>query len=340
MPSAMTTRSFRSRLAIAMTIVLASSSGCAGVGQRVENWCYGLSIWSQEKHELAEIRADTRQELSEQLTQERRLAAEREVEQARAEAERLQLEAEFCQANRERLQEQLKSNIREQVESKVAFNVRQGLEVGELVVNEEKLRELLKEREQPPPAPPRAPVREKCSCCDAPCGCEPGLIRRHCPRCRNKPCEAEKDCGGPEALALLERQPLRQPLRPTEIPLMLPVRLTFGMQQPELESARIRRQPIVEQPPREQFREGPCARPCPGNCVDPIQLRGLPPTNPDGLAAPVHVEPQPAPPQDYPKPEVDPAGEARRRGLAPTHGMRLGMAPTGPNDFFWRLPSN
>jgi hypothetical protein len=309
----------------ALVATVAASSGCMGTGQRVSNWYYGLSLKAQRHHELADIRQDTRVALAEQEQEALRVASERDVEMARANAERMQLEAEFCAANRERLQEQLKSNVREQVESKVAFNVRQGLEVGELEVDEEKLRELLKERDQPPPAPPRAPVREKCKCCDAPCGCEPGMIRRHCPRCCTKPCEAEKTCGGPETLALLERQPFRQPLRPTEIPMKLPVRLSFGMQQPELEGARIRREPILDYP-RDEFREGPCPRPC-TDPVNPYQ-KGLPTVSPDNPTQPVRIEADPLPYESFPKPEPDPAGEARRR-LQQPHGIKLGVLPVG-----------
>ncbi|MEX2174213.1 MAG: hypothetical protein WD872_07615 [Pirellulaceae bacterium] len=300
-----------------------SGTGCA----TLERWSSAVIVRAQQSHQFADIRTETRQELSQQLMEERRLAAEREVEQARIAAERMRLETEFCAANQEQLREQLKSNIREEVESKVAFNVRQGLEVGELEVDEEELRELLKERDQPPPVPPRAPVTEKCKSCDAPCGCEPGLLRRHCHRCRHKPCEAEKTCGGPETLALLEKQPFRQPLRPTEIPLKLPVRLSFGMQQPVLESARIRRQPIVDQP-RDQFREGPCPKPC----TDPANPygQGLPSTGSLQPAAPIQAPPQPLPPVDYPqKPEVDPSGEARGRSPFSAHGFKLGMRAFG-----------
>ena len=40
-------------------------------------------------------------------------------------------------------------------------------------------------------------------------------------------------------------------LRPTEIPLKLPVRLTFGMQQPRIEAVRVRREPVMGPPPAE-----------------------------------------------------------------------------------------
>ncbi|MFM7070815.1 MAG: hypothetical protein ACKO38_03345 [Planctomycetota bacterium] len=214
------------------------SNVTGGVANRVEH-----------AHDLARIRHDTRDKLADQREETRRIESDRVLEEAKLNAERQQLEAEFCHANQEALKERLRSNIKETVESKVAFNLQQGMEIGELEVDVEELQELLKNREKQPPSPPE-PLRGKppCECCDQPCGCRPGLLRRLCSHCREKPCEAEKKCGGPEALTRLEEQPLRQPLRPTEIPLKLPVRLTFGMQQPSMEQARIRRQPLINEP--------------------------------------------------------------------------------------------
>jgi len=295
MPTAMTTRIFRSSLVFAAIVVLLTSSGCVGVVQRVEGWCYGLSVRSQQKHELADIRQDTRLALAEQEREALRLAAEREVQAARLDAQRRQWEMEFCQANQEALQRRIQSNLRETVESKVAFNVEQGLEVGELEVDVEQLQALLKRREQQPPTP-ELPLRKRppCACCDMPCGCEPGLIRRHCPRCRHKPCEAEISCGGPEALARVEELPLRRPLRPAEIPMKLPVRLSFGFQQPAMEQALIRRVPNIELP----LERPPCDR-CPGGhcpdghypypCTQPAPQAGVDPTHDYLQAVPTQV---------------------------------------------------
>jgi hypothetical protein len=239
-------------LALLFTTALVGP-GCAGVGQHVSNWYYGLALHAQRHHELADIRA-----------------AEREVEQARLDAERRTLEMEFCRANQEALQRRMKSNIRETVESKVAFNVEQGLEVGELEVDVEELQALLKRRQEQPP-PPELPLRKQpCPCCDAPCGCEPGMIRRFCPHCRHKPCEAEQTCGGPEALARIGELPLKRPLRPAEIPMKLPVRLNFGFQQPQMEQALVRRVPNVELP-LERPPCNRCAEPnCPYPCTQPV----------------------------------------------------------------------
>jgi hypothetical protein len=315
-----------------MTLVLASSSGCAGVGQRIEGWCYGLSAWSQEKHDLADIRQDTRVALAEQEQEAMRLAAQRDVEQARLAAERQQLEMEFCRANQEALQRRMKSNVRETVESKVAFNVEQGLEVGELQVDVEELQALLKRREEQPPTP-ELPLRKKqpCSCCDAPCGCEPGLIRRNCPRCRHKPCEAEVTCGGPEALARLEELPVKRPLRPAEIPMKLPVRLNFGFQQPEMELARVRRVPNVELP----LERGPCNR-----CTEPGGQCPYPCAQPAGQSAaglnPTYDYQQPVPtttPTVDPSIGPPPVPDAEARRLPPV------QAPASQAHFQWTWPN-
>ncbi len=305
-----------SALAVMAVLALTSGAGC----RTVARWGNALFVHCQESHDLAEIREDTRDELSQQLIEERRLAAEREVELARYEAERRQMEREFCLANEEALRQRLRSNVREQLESKVAFNVTQAIEVGELEVDTEKLRELLQQREQPPVEQFRQPP--KCPCCDQSCACGSGFLRRLCPHCRHKPCEAELKCGGPEALTQLERQPFRQPLRPAEIPLKLPVYLSFGMQQPEIEQARIRQQPLLQ----EQFRQ-PCDCPAPHGglpCVAPVPTLppGSPPASmPGGLppGGPVGTGP--------PTPIADPAEEARLRNLpAPRVSLRLAPA--------------
>jgi hypothetical protein len=312
-------------LVVATIAIVTSGTGCAAFGRA---WS-ALIIHIEESHDLAEIRRDTREELAEQREEARREAAENEVEQARYEAERARWEQEFCRCNEQAAQERLRSNIREEVESKIAFNVRQGLEIGELEVDTEKLREMLVEREkQPVQAPPPPP----CPCCDKPCNCGSGWLRRHCPRCRHKHCEAEKDCGGPEALAQLERQPLRQPLRPAEIPLKLPVYLSFGMQQPEMERARIRREAIIEQPPHK-----PCAEPCPNYYQRGLQQ--MPCAKPVPEAAPANPPPVvPASPGPLPAnvtppvPIADPSEQARLRSSISIQPSAFFLEQTLPRD--------
>src|SRR6185295_13180376 len=208
------------RTALCTAAMLAASlSGCVAVGQHIAGMYNAVLTKCQVHHDLAENRQDTREALIQEEVKSRKIAAQRDVEAARIAAERQRLEMQLCQANQEALQKRVKSNIREQLEHKVAFNVEQGLEVGEIEVDVEGLQALIQKREQEAQKkiPEQEAQKRPCKCCDQPCGCEPGMIRRFCPHCRHKPCEAEKTCGGPEALARAEQQPLKKPLRPAEI---------------------------------------------------------------------------------------------------------------------------
>jgi hypothetical protein len=230
--------------------IIICTTGCASIGTHLAELCDAIYVRADEAREMSRIRQETREELAALREEERRLAAEQAVAQARLDAQRTQMEMEFCRADQEALRQHVKSNIRDTLESRIGIDVVQGLEVGDLEVDVESLKQVLEQREREPLT---QPIREPCDCCDKPCGCQPGIIRRLCPQCRHKPCEAEKTCGR-DAYEQLARQPIRRPLRPAEIPLKLPVRLTFGMQNPQVEKARIRREPLV----REPFRQGPC----------------------------------------------------------------------------------
>jgi len=315
-------RSARRGAFLALAVLVAGQSGCNALAR----WGSAVFVHCAESHDLAQIRHDTREELSEQLIEERRQAAEREVELARYEAGRRQMESQFCLANQEALQQRLKSNIRQQLESKVAFNVTQEIEVGELEVDTEKLKELMAQREQPPPVEQFQQPPPKCPCCDEPCRCGSGFHRRHCPHCRHKPCEAEQKCGGPEQLQQVERQPFRQPLRPAEIPMKLPVYLSFGMQQPQMERARIRQQPVLREEFREQFKQPcPCDAPVGGMpCVAPVG----PPIKPPPATSYPPLPPAPLPGGDIrpPVPVADPAEQARRM-VNPQHRVAVRLAP-------------
>ncbi len=328
-----TLRSDMLRLSVLTVVALTGMglTGCAAAGRHVAELYSVALIRAQESRDLSRVRQDTRDEMAQQREEARRIAAERDIEQARMAAQRAQLEMEFCRANQEAQQQQLQRNIRESVESRVAFNVVQGLEVGELEVDVEELKGLLEQREKQPPQPQQEAQKEPCECCDRPCGCKPGLIRRHCPHCRIKPCEAELNCGGPAALAQLEQQPQRQPLRPAEIPLKLPVRLTFGMQNPSLEQARIRREPLISQP---QLEGKPCDHPCPQGAVPCDDRRGA--AQSQSLPThPVFVEPQnPAVPAEESPPTPEPDNsEAVWRPLSEpiqkVHADRLSFAGFG-----------
>jgi hypothetical protein len=308
-------------------MLAASLSGCVAVSQHLAGMYNAVLTKCQVHHDLAEIRQDTREALIQEEVKSRKVAAQRDVEAARIAAERQRLEMQFCQANQEALQKRVKSNIREQLEHKVSFNVEQGLEVGEIEVDVEGLQALIQKREQEAQKKPPEQEAQKrpCKCCDQPCGCEPGLIRRLCPHCRHKPCEAEKTCGGPEALARAEQQPLKKPLRPAEIPLKIPVRLTFGMRGPEMEAARITRLPNV---PENEALKRPCTYPCNDpNC--PACTKAAPPAPMPQADQPV----SPAAPEEPPVPKVD--EEAMRQKPSQPAKRVTQKQSTFPN-FVWQ----
>lgn len=268
----------------AVTISL-SVSGCAW-GRRASELADAVRVRKGEAHDLSRIRNDTRDQLADQREEARRVQAQREVDQARLAAEKALLEMQLCRANMEAEQRALRSNIRDNVESKVAFNVTQGLEVGELEVDVEQLKKLMEDREKGPPDKPLLPPQE-CSCCDRTCGCGTGMTRRQCHICRHKRCEAENDCGGPRALRELAELPER-PLRPAEIPMKLPVRLTFGMQNPIIEETKITQRPLVEKPHKERCS---CGKPQSCTCAAG-QAAGMVGQNLEGMAGPIPPVPQ------------------------------------------------
>lgn len=287
-------------------VIVTSSSGCATVSQRLAGVFETASIKTRQQQELASIRQDTRERLSQSTSDVRRAEAQREIELARFDAERRQIEVDICVQKQEDQHEHLKNQLKQSIESQIAFKAEHGLEVGELEVDIEELQKLIdkkKEEQNNPPKPPEDQHGPKtpCSCCDRPCGCRPGLIRRLCPHCRNKPCEAERDCGGPDKVAELQREPQRQPLRPAEIPLKLPVKLSFGVQQPQLVQTNIKRRP-----PQEDQVEKKCCQKC-GNaghncdCVAPSKdcvAPGAPKSPPGGDDPEAAPRPEPSPPEE------------------------------------------
>lgn len=277
---------------ILLLLSTVSMAGCATVSNIYETALLHL----QKRQDLAGIRQETREELAQQRKEAAQLAAERDVQQAKIDAEQKRLEMEFCQMNREAQRQALKRQIQDTLQSKVAFNVTQGIEVGELEVDVEALQELLKQREQQrqDDGPPRVPQRGDCGCEFKECGCARGRQKRFCLDCRHKACPCRKggkpdedDCGGPAALRQAMHAP-RKPLRPAEIPMKLPVRLTFGMENPEVEEARIRRHPISGPGiPREAQVGGPCDdRPWQKTTQSGAQDDRSPPLPPDPVVAP------------------------------------------------------
>lgn len=252
------------RALFVITLALPLLSGCTGL-----NNLYDVTRLRLDKHhDLAEIKQDTRQQLAKERLEAQQLAAERELQQLQVELDRQKLEMQFCQANMAQQQQQLQSQIRDNLQSKIAFNVEQGLEVGELEVDVEELQQLLKRRENQPPSEQQQNAAQKSSCGfgEQFCGCEPGLRRKHCGRCVHQKCDCppEKDCGGPAAYQQAQTSPQRG-LRPQEIPMKLPVRLSFGMGNPRIEEAQIQRRPApFSEQQQQQQQKGPLQKD--GNC--------------------------------------------------------------------------
>ena len=259
---------------VAIAVLSVTLSGCMGFPLTLSGGLEAMAIRRAERAQLRQLRAETREQLSEERIDARRLQSERSLQLAREELATQQYEAEFCLANQEALREHVESQFQEQVRSRVQFDVTQGLEVGELEVNLEELKKLIEQREKEQEQQqqlPQLPQEPSCACEEKVCGCQPGLVKKNCPKCRKLSCGCPKepDCGGPEALRQALQQQVRRPLKPTEIPMMLPVRLTFGMRNPEVAETRITREPIVKpdvQALRQQAQKKKCGcqvnRPC------------------------------------------------------------------------------
>ncbi len=241
----------RALLAIALALPLLN--GCSFLNNIYE----GTRLRVDKYQDLAEIRQDTRQQLALERREALQMAAEQELRQLQVDLERQKLEMQFCQANIAQQQQQLQGQIRDILQSKIAFTVEQGLEVGELEVDVDALQDLLaqrqKQHEQAQTQQQNAAQKSTCEYGERFCGCAPGLRRKHCGRCVHQKCDCppEKDCGGPAAYQQAQTSPQKS-LRPQEIPMKLPVRLTFGMQNPRIESAQILRRPSYSSQQQQQ----------------------------------------------------------------------------------------
>lgn len=228
----------------------------------------------KERQELAQIRAETKTRLAEERTEAARIEAERMRVRLESEAKQHELEQKLCQANQEAQLANVENQLSDKLETDLGLKLTQHFEIGEIVVDQEELKKLLKQREtEAQNAPPTSPQRsspqrsscgvDACGCEDMECGCEPGLLKRHCDRCRLRRCncEPEPDCGGPEALnQLAQRGP--KPLRPVDIPLKLTLNQKLDFANPRIEDSRIRTQPILPQT------GGPGSSPQYGRCED------------------------------------------------------------------------
>lgn len=272
-----------------ITIFVAAASlacvlgGCSSLNQMAANY-----------HELKADRMDFRADLRDIEHQQRQAA--RQFDRERAEVVALSDAA--C---RDRQRAALQDQIHNQLQSKVAFDVNQGIRVGALQVDMDRLKKLVEQREaefkrrqqqiddlnrrsqlQRDRAMQDYLQRQQARQFENPncgreaarqdvCGCERQCQCGECQECRSpcKKCGKKKRRCNPPRDPLIEQPPIRQPVREpilaTEIPLMMPVTLEFGMDNPQIEEARIRRMPAYDltQPPREPARE-PCS--CEAGC--------------------------------------------------------------------------
>jgi hypothetical protein len=257
----------------------------------------GLARYANEvgeaRSELREVRVDERQQY-------RDIERDTRLSTRQYDAERAQLVALSEQACQERQREALRSQIRDSVQSKVVFDMNHAMQVGQLQVDYDKLQKLVAEREKEfkdrqalvdrlndeakrqfesefedysreqlrqqlnDPVCGREALNEGCDSCEGACRC--GKHKKHFGK-HKRPCDKLADFPR-EPL----RQAVRQPILPTEIPLMLPVTLELGMQQPTIEDTRVRREPLRDFRPREPLREpcdSPGSPPCKDNCPNP-----------------------------------------------------------------------
>lgn len=225
----------------------------------------------KERQELAQIRAETKTRLAEERTEAARIEAERMQVRLEAEARQHHLEQKLCQANQEAQLANVENQLTDKLETDLGLRLTQHFEIGEIVVDQEELKKLLKQRDDdaknaPQTSPPGTyPHRGSCQqgvcgCEEMECGCEPGLLRKHCDRCRLRRCncQPEPDCGGPEALnQLAQRGP--KPLRPVDIPLKLTLNQKIDFANPRIEDSRVRTQPVLPQyGPGTAPQYGPC----------------------------------------------------------------------------------
>jgi hypothetical protein len=331
---------------------LTTLTGCASWNAR---WGAFLQACADEHALKAEEAQDRLEALKAELEAERKaIRRERELDLAALRAEN---EKRDCKN---------KSQFEESVRTKIGLDVDHQLSLGQLQVNVEELKKLLEQREKEAEAlkqMPQLPLVQPycCPSCGAPgprCGCP------------NQPPEQalnQADCAGTYPFG---QQPLMQPLKqkpilPTEIPLMLPVRMKMAIQGPRLEESKVRLTPRPGRQPLRPLKEKkPCGQcpqclegmPC-GGCVpncdapmpqpypEPSDLFGSRPAA-DRVAERPLREPESIPGQDSdadsdaePVPETEmipePKDEARRKTPKPTatvkaHEMVMTAKPVAP----------
>ena len=217
-----------------------------------------------ERRDLAEIRREEREDLVAQRVQSEEVASQRRLEQARIDADRRELESALCEARQENLRDLVDQQLRDEIRSKLSLDLRQNIEFQGFNVDIKNLEKNLKDYQEALKRPTYSEFsRQTCGCPDKQCGCQPGLLRKHCRQCRKKPCGCppEETCGGPETLRRLENEPLRE-VPQLDIPLEAKLSLRVGAGPTRIEDSNVHRVPEDTELLRDD-----CG--CPGTCSCP-----------------------------------------------------------------------
>lgn len=285
-------RRFQALLSLNLVLVIAAIAGmfcligCRATANKMTAAADCFESWHSERRAYREIEREERERLREAAATEREAIA-----LSRAACEEKKMEA-------------LRDQISQEVDTKLGFNVAQQFTVGQLQIDQAKLKALIEDREkdfnerqklvdelnEQEDRRYRAALRDyansqRQAITDEPvCGQQPNTCQETCePTCCGTPCTCCptfcckcKQCKCPPQLVPLQappkRQAVRQPILPTEIPLMLPVQLQLEMGNPTIQDSTVRQLPLrnLEQrptpccPPPSCNRQPPC-----GQSVEP-----------------------------------------------------------------------
>jgi len=257
-------------------LVLLAPTGCAAMGAR---W----AAYRECKVEHHAAKNEARQIELEALKQE--LALEQEAIRAHREAKLAALKAQrehelaCLQEEADRSRQCMLNQTEESIRTTLGVGMDQRISLGQLQVNMDEMKRLMEERDaeynyrmklyeanqkayrQQNPgdmAPYTAP--SQCSSCGVPtsvCGCCPPP-----PSCAAQQPYQGPDCAGSQPYQAAPVKPYRAPVLPTEIPLMLPVKIEMRMNNVALGPSEVVRRPIPGMAPVNQ-------QPVNSNCVPP-----------------------------------------------------------------------
>lgn len=288
----------RNRVLMAMVGCLVMSNlGCVVVRR--------VGAFIETRKEMCATRADIYDAKTDLCVEQQKLQQDACAAQAQMELEkcRAQFQQELAEmrAGMELQKEEVRGQFRERLRSNLALNLDQHVEVGQLQVNTEQLKQLIEERDKEHKDASqlyerledsrRAKLRENMleaarQALDAgdPEKCR--TIMQSC-ACGNY-LPLNGDCSQPIQQKLTQREamkePVKQPILPTEIPLMLPIKISVGMDSPSIQNARVQqlrvREPMKECQPCDQCSAyNPKCPTC--NSVAKAALSPIPPIPPE-----------------------------------------------------------